>query len=99
MIDAALKTPNRNTATNLTRCYVPINTLSEKLSIRNTTEHTQETSIAPNWLYFRIPYVSDAVHRKIKRFVKQEEIPIRIVHKSTTLRQVLPPPPTETRRL
>jgi hypothetical protein len=32
MIDAALKTPNRNTATNLTRCYVPINTLSEKLS-------------------------------------------------------------------
>ena len=41
------------------------------------------------WLYLRVPYVSDANDRKLTRVFKNEGFPVRIVHKSTSLRQVL----------
>jgi hypothetical protein len=43
----------------------------------------------PNWLYLKIPYISDSIDYKIKTLFKNEGFPIRITRKSTTLRQVL----------
>ncbi len=43
------------------------------------------------WLYFPIPYISDAIDNRIKRIFQKEGIPIRLVHKSFTLRQALKP--------
>ena len=53
------------------------------------TKHSHRST--PNWLYLRIPYISDAIDRKIKRIFKDEEVPIRVIHKSTSLRQILAP--------
>ena len=52
-------------------------------------QHVSATKNHNEWLYLRVPYVSDAIDRKLTRVFKNEGFPVRIVHKSTSLRQVL----------
>ena len=52
-------------------------------------QHVSATRNHNEWLYLRVPYVSDAIDRKLTRVFKNEGFPVRIVHKSTSLRQVL----------
>ena len=44
-----------------------------------------------DWFYFKIPYVSDTVDYKLRKIFRQEGLPIRVAHKSSTLRQMLTP--------
>ncbi len=59
----------------------------------NTSAHHHQPP--PNsdtdWLYLRTPYISDAVDRKITNVFKDEGFPVRVVHRSTSLRQALAP--------
>ena len=41
------------------------------------------------WLYFKIPFISDRLDCEITRTFQKENLPVRIVHKSHTRRQAL----------
>ena len=55
-----------------------------------TMPHPQNTK----WLYLTTPYISDNLDLKLKDIFKQEGINVRIVHKSSSLRQALKPKST-----
>ena len=70
----------------------------EEVSTSHTTHHNNNNNNNnsnnnnnTDWLYFQIPYISDAVDYKIKTIFKEEGPQVRITHKSTTLRQILKP--------
>ena len=41
------------------------------------------------WSYFKIPYISERLNHRITNIFRKENIPVRIAHKSHTLRQAL----------
>ena len=41
------------------------------------------------WSYFKIPYISERLNDRITNIFRKENIPVRIAHKSHTLRQAL----------
>ena len=58
------------------------------------TKHLQKHQRDPQtqtkeWHYLKIPFISDRLNQKITGIFKRENIPVRIVHKSYTLRQAL----------
>ena len=58
------------------------------------TKHLQKHQRDPQtqtkeWHYLKIPFISDRLNRKITGIFKRENIPVRIAHKSYTLRQAL----------
>lgn len=54
-------------------------------------QHHQRNSQPANteWTYLKIPYISDRLNHRITNIFKKENIPVRISHKSYTLRQAL----------
>ena len=52
-------------------------------------EDTTFEGIAKEWHYLKIPFISDRLNRKVTGIFKRENIPVRIAHKSYTLRQAL----------
>ena len=53
--------------------------------------HIRHDNTNPNWLYFKIPYISDAVDNRINTLFEKEGLLVRITHKSTKLQQILRP--------
>ena len=54
-------------------------------SIRNNNNNT-------DWLYFRMRYISECtIDNKTKSIFKKEGIPLRVTHRSTTLKHILKP--------
>ena len=47
------------------------------------------------WSYFKIPYISERLNHRITNIFGKENIPVRIAHKSYTLRQALSQTSTE----
>ena len=48
-----------------------------------------------DWSYLKIPYISERLNHKITNIFRKENIPVRIAHKSHTLRQALSHTSTE----
>ena len=66
-----------------------IQSITSETAQQQQQQHVSATRNHNEWLYLRVPYVSDAIDRKLTRVFKNEVFPVRIVHKSTSLRQVL----------
>ena len=47
------------------------------------------------WSYLKIPYISERLNHKITNIFRKENIPVRVAHKSYTLRQALSHTSTE----
>ena len=77
---------------------------SPKNLINNIPDYTPHRRLEPppnndvNWLYLRTPYISDAIDQKITNIFKDEGFPVRVVHRSTSLRQALAPNKRENRK-
>ena len=54
-------------------------------------QNPREDSLPPNteWSYLKIPYISERLDHKITNIFRKEGIPVRIAHKSYTLRKAL----------
>ena len=60
----------------------------------NQSKHSQRQqkepqSVNTEWSYLKIPYISDRLNHKITNIFQKEGIPLRIVHRSFTLRRAL----------
>ena len=63
-------------------------------SIINKTKHSQNHQENPRplnteWLYMKIPYISERLNYRIRGIFRKEDIPVRVAHKSYTLRRAL----------
>ena len=47
------------------------------------------------WSYLKIPYISERLNHRITNIFRKENIPVRVAHKSYTLRQALSHTSTE----
>ena len=65
----------------------PERTIHETKHLQNHQRDPQTQT--KEWHYLKIPFISDRLKRKITRIFKRENIPVRIAHKSYTLRQAL----------
>jgi hypothetical protein len=64
---------------------------SSCLATSRRRRHERPPNNDTDWLYLRTPYISDAIDRKITNIFKDEGFPIRVVHRSKSLRQALAP--------
>ena len=69
----------------------PQHIIDETFPEEAPTPHTIRHNNNTDCLYLQIPYISDAVDYKIITIFKKKGLPVRITHKSTTLRQILKP--------
>ena len=53
--------------------------------------NNKATTNDADYLYLKIPYISDSVDNKIQRLFREEGVDIRIAHRTFTLRQALKP--------
>ena len=68
---------------NIDETYIqPQNTLRDQGNTNN------------DYQYFCISFISDQFNHRIRKLFKRENLPVRLAHKSTTLRQVLKANPT-----
>ena len=65
----------------------PERTIHETKHLQNHQRDPQTQT--KEWHYLKIPFISDRLNRKITGIFKRENIPVRIAHKSYTLRQAL----------
>ena len=49
----------------------------------------QQQDSNKDWLYFKIPFISDGLDRKITKIFRKENIDVRLTHKAYTLRNAL----------
>ena len=61
----------------------------------------QRNSPPPNvdWSYLKIPYISERLNHKITNIFRKEGIPVRIAHRSYTLRRALSRNGTQAERI
>ena len=65
----------------------PERTIHETKHLQNHQRDPQTQT--KEWHYLKIPFISDLLNRKITGIFKRENIPVRIAHKSYTLKQAL----------
>ena len=65
----------------------PENTIEQTKRPQNPLQNPQPGNT--EWSYLKIPYISERLNHKITNIFRKENIPIRIAHKSHTLRQAL----------
>ena len=63
-------------------------------SIIDKTKHSQNHQENPRplnteWSYMKIPYISERLNYRITNIFRKEDIPVRVAHKSYTLRRAL----------
>jgi hypothetical protein len=57
--------------------------------VRRQYRKTPQQNVNDDFFYLRVPFVSDALDREIKKALRPLQCPIRLSHKNTNLRQLL----------
>ena len=71
----------------------PENSIEQAKCPQNLQRNSQPTGM--EWSYLKIPYISERLNHKITNIFRKENIPVRVAHKSYTLRQALSHTSTE----
>ena len=71
----------------------PENTIEQTKRPQNPQQNPQPGDT--EWSYLKIPYISERLNHEITNIFRKENIPVRIAHKSHTLRQALSHTSTE----
>ena len=73
----------------------PENSIEQAKYPQNLQRNSQPTGM--EWSYRKIPYISERLNHKITNIFRKENIPVRVAHKSYTLRQALSHTSTESK--
>ena len=71
----------------------PENSIEQAKCPQNLQRNSQP--ISTEWSYLKISYISERLNHKITNIVRKENIPVRVAHKSYTLRRALSHTSTE----
>ena len=96
--DARQIHPQNNTSVNtfddiLCLNGYPENSIEQTKRPQNPQQNPQTADT--EWSYLKIPYISERLNHRITNIFRKENIPVRIAHKSYTLRQALSHTSTE----